>query len=191
MCSDWQSLDSQGLILGKVSTLFLKKTVQTLYAHLKELAQCLSSSMENLKAFYQLLFLLTLEFSEPGVLEMILYLNWLQTLAVGSDSLLGVQLCNALHAIVAGVLYLISKISLTPGLNEHVSHILTKRREHAPHLLPEGLFTYEERADGTEDSVGMSMVNRSMLFTLNEEDLMKKSPEPRKGFGETQKCTKR
>lgn len=175
----------EGLVLGKVSSLFLKKTVPTLYGHLMKLAQGLSLQLENLKAFYQLLFLLTLEFSEPGVLDMVVYLNWLQNQAVGSDSALTVAHRNAFHAIVAGVLYLISHISSASGLQEHILKVLAIRKASAPHLMPGKLFTPEDKSDGVETLMVKShLVDKMMLFILDEEELLRRTPEPRKGFGE-------
>lgn len=178
ICSEWLSLEAQGFLLGKVSTLFLKKTAPTLDAHLLKLAQGLSLQLENLRAFYCLLFLLTLEFSEPGVLDMIQYLNRLQTLAVQSD--LPVFHRNALHAMVAGILYLISKISSSTGFQEHILQVLALRKISAVHLLPDGLFALEY--DGIEHpSVKSNAANETMLFILDED---RRSPEQKKVFGE-------
>lgn len=162
---------------GKVTILFLKKTVPTLYGHLMKLAQGLSLNLENVKAFYQLLFLLTLEFSEPGVLDMVLYLNSLQQLAVDSELTLAVSHRNALHAIVAGILFLITKISSPSGLQEHILQILALRRASAIHLLPEGLF-------GDSPVVKSNLVDQEMLFILDQDELHRKSPEPKKSFGQ-------
>lgn len=167
-------------MLGKVSTLFLKRTVPTLDAHLLQLAQNLSLQLESLKAFYCLLFLLTLEFSEPGVLDMVLFLNKLQKLAVQSDLSLPVFHRNALHAIVAGILYLISKISSATGLQEHIFQILALRRQSAVYLLPDGLFSSGDKPDGV---VKPNLVDKTMLFILDEDELLRRSPEPKKGFG--------
>lgn len=172
-------MESQGLALGKVSPLFFKKNVPTLYGNLMKLAQSLSARLENFKSFYQLLFLLTLEFSEPGLLDMVLYLNWLQNLAVGSDHDLTVSHRTALHAIVAGILYLSVKISSASGLQDHILKVLAIRRASAPHLIPDGLFNPEDKPDGLDNS----KVDKTMLFILDDE-LLRKSPEPRKGFGE-------
>lgn len=152
-------------------------------AHLLKLAQDLSLQLENLEAFYCLLFLLTLEFgSEPGVLDMVLYLNMLQKLAVQSDLTLPVFHRNALHAIVAGILYLISKISSATDLQEHVIKILALRKASAVHLLPDGLFASKE-SDGAGVEyplVRSNVVDRTMLFNLDGDELLR-SPEV---FGE-------
>lgn len=171
----------QGLTLGKVSPVFLKKTVPMLYDHLKKLAEGLSPRFDNLKAFYQLLLLSTLEFSEAGVLDMVQYLNWLQSLAGTSDVAITAYYRSALHAIVAGVLYMISKISSATSLQEHVLQVIEVRKTSAPHLLPNALFTFEERPDGIE--VSSHPVEKKLLFILNQQELLKSSPEPRKGFG--------
>ena len=185
MCNrEWQSLELQGLVLGKVSPLFLKKTVPTLYGHLKKLAEGLSSHLDNLKAFYQLLLLSTLEFSEPGVLDMVQYLSWLQNLAGASDLAVTAFHRSALHAIIAGVLYLISKISSAVTLQDHILQVLEIRRSSAPHLLPGGIFSSEEKLDDVE-AIQALAVDKKMLFILNQDELLRKSPEPRKGFGNT------
>ncbi len=172
----------QGLVLGKVTPLFLKKTVPILYGHLKKLAEGLSPHLDNVKAFYQLLLLSTLEFSEPGVLDMVQYLSWLQNFAGASDLPVSARHRCALHAIIAGVLYLISKISSAITLQEHIVQVIEMRRSSAPHLLPGWLFSCEEKPDDV-DTVQECAVDKKMLFILNQEELLRKSPEPRKGFG--------
>ncbi len=169
-----------------MSPLFLKKTVPNLYDHLLELAKGLSRHSDNIKAFYQLLFLLTLEFSQPGILDMVLYLKQLQALALGNDPVLSTQISTALHAIIAGVLHLISIISPSSSLQEHIVQVLETRRTSAPHLLPHRLFVETDGADGIEpmpDSGPLSL-DKAMVFILDEEELLKKSPEQKKGFGE-------
>ena len=139
--------------------------------------------LKNLKAFYKLLFLLTLEFSQPDcILDMVLYLNRLQALAVGNDSSLSIQHRTALHAIVAGVLYLISKIASASGLKGHILQVLTTRRAVAPQLLPDKFFAYsKDGTDGGRESDSIAL-DKDMLFILDEEELLKKSPERKKGF---------
>ena len=187
LCRNWQNLELQGLVLGKVSPVFLKKTVPILYDHLKKLAEGFIPHLDNLKAFYQLLLLSTLEFSEPGVVDMVQYLSWLQNLAGASDFALTTYYRCALHAIVAGVLYLISKISSAISLQEHIMQVIEIRKSSAPHLLPDELFTSEERPDGVDDNaVPAHAIDKKLLFILNQEELLRKSPEPRKGFGKLQ-----
>jgi hypothetical protein len=174
-------------VLGKASPLSLKKTVPILNTHLLKLAQDLSLQLENLEAFYHLLFLLTLEFgSEPGVLDMVLYLNMLQKLAVQKDATLPVFHRNALHAVVAGILYLISKMSSATGLQDHITKVLALRKASAVHLLPDGLFPSEDKSDGSASaehpSVKSNLVDKTMLFILDGDELLRKSPEPRKGL---------
>lgn len=183
MVSDWQSLDSEGLVLGKVSPLFLKKNVPTLYRCLVQLAEHLSTNLRNLKAFYKLLFLLALEFSQPGVLDLVLCLNQLQLLALGSVARLSAGLCTALHAIIAGLLYLMSRIALAPALQEHIEQVLERRKVSAPYLLPAAVFASENRDDdSTSNSSSSSLeVDKSLLFTLDGE-LLRKSPEPKRSF---------
>lgn len=138
--------------------------------------------LENLKAFYQLLFLLTLEFSEPGILDMVVYLNWLQTQAIADDSAFTIEHRNALHAIVAGILYLVSKITPAIGIQEHILQVLKIRKTTSPHLLPARLFASEDKSDGAPTDI--LTVDKAALFILDEEGLLRKSPEPRKPFGE-------
>ena len=145
-----------------------------------KLAQGLSPQLENLVGLYKLLFLLTLEFSEPGVLHMVLYLNKLQKLAVESD--LPLSHCNALHAVVAGILYLISKISSSIGLQEHILQIIAVRRASAAYLLPDSLFGPEDKSDGVEKDE-VKLADKAFLFVLDEDELLRMSPEPRKTFG--------
>lgn len=168
-------------MLGKVSPLFLKKTVPIFYGHLRKLAENLFSHYDNLKAFYQLLLLSTLEFSEPGLLDVVQYLSWLQYFAVESDFSSSANHCCTLHAIIAGVLYMITKISSALTLQEHITHVLEMRRSFAPYLLPGKVFSLEEKPNGVERI--QANVDKKMLFILNQEELLRTSPEPRKGFG--------
>ena len=69
LCSDWVSLEAVGLSLGLVLKRFLSKTVNSLFTNLLELAKALCTSPANTLAFYQLVFLLTLEFSYQGALR--------------------------------------------------------------------------------------------------------------------------
>ena len=63
----WESLESCGLILGKVSQHFLNQTRSSLYSNLYYLALNLSHNPPTLLAFYHLLALLALEFAQvPG-----------------------------------------------------------------------------------------------------------------------------
>lgn len=190
--SEWSSLEEQGFTLGKASPLFLKKTVPTLNAHLFKLAENLSLQLENVEAFYCLLFLLTLEFgSGAGVLEMVLCLNTLQKLALQNDVTLPVFHRNALHAFVGGILYLISVISSAIGLQEfglqeHITKILALRKASAVHLLPDGLFASEDKSDGAgveHPSTRSSLVDKTLLFNLDGDKLLRRTQEPRKGFG--------
>ena len=114
-----------------------------------------------------------------------LFLNRLQALAVGKDPILSVRHRTALHATVGGILYLVSKISLASGLQEHIMQVLMMRKASAPHLLPGEVFIGGDRSEleeaGGQDAL---IVDSAMLFILDEEELLKKSPEPKKGFGE-------
>lgn len=111
---------------------------------------------------------------------MVLYLNMLQKLAIQSDITLPVCHRNALHAIVAGILYLISKISSATGLQEHIVKILALRKASAVHLLPDGLFAPKDKSDPLARS---NVVDRTMLFSLDGDEWLR-SPESRKVFGE-------
>lgn len=168
-------------MLGKVSPLFLKKNVPTLYRCLVQLAEHLSTNLGNLKAFYKLLFLMALEFSQPGVQDLVLCLNQLQLLALGS---LSAALCTALHAVIAGLLYLASRITVAPALQEHIGQVLAKRKVCAPYLLPSAVFGSEDGADGIKNNSSLCSLemDKSLHFTLDEE-LLRKSPEPKISFG--------
>ena len=73
LCSDWVSLEAVGLSLGVVSKEFLSKTVNSLFTNLLELAKALCTSPANTLAFYQLVFLLILEFSYQGLSDILVF----------------------------------------------------------------------------------------------------------------------
>lgn len=176
----WESLHSCGLTLGKVSQRFINQTKSVLYPNLYSHTLHLSMNRDNLAAFYHLLGLLALEFAQPGVIDMIHFLSKLQDLAQDSSATLSPQHRVALHAIVAGLLFLLAKISPTSMLDEHVTDVVERRREIAPSLLPDALFAQDvEGADGvlTPEVSAMELPDQ-LLFHLRERGLDRQSPEP-------------
>ena len=180
LCRKWESLHSCGLTLGKVSQRFINQTKSVLYPNLYSHALHLSTNRDNLVAFYHLLGLLALEFAQPGVIDMIHFLSKLQDLAQDSSTALSPRHRAALHAIVAGLLFLLAKISPTASLDEHVTDVVERRREIAPTLLPDGLFAPEmEGADGVlSPGAGATELADQLLFHLRERGLDRQSPEP-------------
>ena len=179
-------------MLGEVSTRFAAKTVASLFMSLYELAKILSVDPDNILAFYQLLFLLTLEFSHRGTNDMLLYLSKLQDLAVKEKGYPSHHRI-ALHTTVAGILYLVAKVSTNEILKEHVAEIISKRKEMAPILLPDSLFAFKEEADTglvggvvsreeEEDVLGdVAGSDSQFLFDLQNEGILKRSPGPSRG----------
>ena len=190
-CSEWESLEHVGLVLGEVSTLFAAKTVASLFMSLYELAKNLSLDPENILAFYQLLFLLTLAFSHKGINDMLLYLNKLQDLAVKERQYPSHHRV-ALHATVAGILYLVSNVSTNEILKEHVAEIISRRKAMALVLLPDSLFAFTEEANAEhvrgvvsreeeEEVLGeVAGSDSQCLFDLQSEGILK-SPGPSRG----------
>ena len=135
LCSDWVSLEAVGLSLGLVLKRFLSKTVNSLFTNLLELAKALCTSPANTLAFYQLVFLLTLEFSYQGLSDILVFLHQLQEFAVKEKGLEAHHRV-VLHATVAGVLHLASKISRNEVLKTtHIDGVIAKRRETAPKAI--------------------------------------------------------
>ena len=109
---------------------------------------------------------------------MMTYLSRMQDLAVEGDSL-SLHHRTALHAIVAGILHLVAQVSANTALQDHINEVVGLRREMAPHLLPASVFGDQLEAGRNET------VEQQLLFQLKEENLLRKSPEPKKGFGES------
>ena len=177
------------LQLGKVSP-FLGKMIPTLLAYLYDQAKILSTSRDNVVAYYQLLFLLMLELSRPSISDMVSFLSKLQDLAIKEESQLNPQQRTAMHAIVAGMLHLVAQISTNPVLKDNIGAVILCRRERAARLLPDGLFRGEESLDGGQeerlggDTLG---VDSELLFLLKDEASMKRVSESaaslKKSFG--------
>ena len=182
----WESLESCGLTLGKVSQHFINQTRASLYASLFFHAFHLSVDTANLLAFYHLLSLLALEFAQPGVMDMVHFLSKLQDIAQDPAAQLSSLHRAALHTITAGLLYLLGKISPTTVLSEHVREVVERRREIAPALLPDTLFARQgDGREGEGEDGGMMMtegipnkVADDLLFHLKERGLDRQSPEP-------------
>lgn len=185
---EWQGLESVGLQIGKVSP-FLGKMTSTLFVYLYDQAKILSTSRENIIAFYQLLFLLMLELSRPSITDMVSFLSKLQDLAIKEESQLNHQQRTAMHAIVAGILHLVAQISTNPILKDNIGAVILCRREKAAELLPDGLFRGEDGFDGGEEKVVGDIldVESELLFPLKDEASMKRASESatslKKSFG--------
>lgn len=171
MCREWEGLETTGLQLGKVSP-FLGRMIPTLFSNLYEHAKILSTSQDNVLAYYQLIFLLMLELSRPSITDMVSFLSKLQDLATSEESQLNPQQRTAVHAIVAGILHLVAQISTNPVLKDNVGVVILRRREAAPRLLPEGFF--QRRDDVVEEDVS---VGSELLFVLKDEASMKRASE--------------
>ena len=145
----------------------------TLFAHLYDHAKVLSTSRENVVAYYQLIFLLMLELSRPSITEMVSFLSKLQDLATSGESQLSPQQRTAVHAIVAGIVHLVAQISTNPVLKDNAGIVIQRRREAAVRLLPKGLFQEQDTVPTEEDiSVGSEL-----LFVLKDEESMKRASE--------------
>ncbi len=181
-----------------MSQRFLNKVQRPLYHSLLLHAHILSTTPENARAFYQLLYLVVLEFSYPAITDLVEFLSQLQDAAqstaptAGARSLSGQQ-CLIIHAIVAGVMYLLAKMSSNQQLQEHVLEVVAKRRDSAPHLLPESLFKRPTRLLSTEEGVDgrgerreeeeEGTVDTDHLFQLRERGIVQAAAEPKKGYG--------
>lgn len=167
-----------GLQTGKVSP-FLGKMIPTLFAYLYDRAKIISTSKDNIIAFYQLLFLLMLELSQPSITDMVSFLRKLQDLAIKEESQLNRQQRMAMHAVVAGILHLVAQISTNPILKDNIGTVILYRRERAAGLLPDGLFRGEDGFDGGEErAVGDSLeVESELLFPLKDEASIKRASE--------------
>lgn len=121
-------------------------------------------------------------------MDMIHFLSKVQDAAQDSTTQLSTVHRASLHAITAGILYMLGKISSTPALIEHVEEIIEYRREVAPVLLPDGLFPQSKGRRGgseveiTDGAAGVtypSKVGEELLFQLRERGLVdRQSPEP-------------
>ena len=181
MLRTWDSLESCGLTLGKVSDRFLNKTRGSLYTHLLENARVLSTHQDNLRAYYQLLYLLVLEFAHPGIMDMAHFLSKLQDMAL-TDSSLSSRHRIAIHSIIAGVLYLLANMTFNQVLRDHVFEVIAKRQQVSPSLLPDSLFS-TEGSDGPE--MDLANLDPELLFLLQQEGILDDSNEQRRGPGKS------
>ncbi len=167
-----------------MSQRFLNNTQKPIYDSLSSHAHILSTTLDNVRAFYQLLCLLVLEFSHPAIMDVLQLLSQLQDAAqspgatAGTGSLSRLQRLS-LHAVVAGVMYLLAKMTSRRELRDHVLEVVARRHDSAPHLLPDSLFAAlpTDGVDGEEGGVGPEL-----LFQLRERGIIQgipESPRPR------------
>jgi len=176
-------LENVELSLGVVSTRFLSKTTNILFTNLLEMTKVLNTDLQNITAFYQLIFLFTLEFSQQGTKDILTFLHQLQELAV-KDKQLKARRKVVVHATVAGVLYLTSIMARRDALKTHVDGIISRRREKAPGLLPDAVFKSTEEIDGAQpvgsdsELLGILLDDETMVFRLSEVETNRQSPAP-------------
>ena len=168
-----------------MSQRFINKTRSSLYTHLYDHALVLSARQENLTAFYQLLYLLALEFAHPGIMDMVQYLQQLQELAVGNRDL-SYRHRVALHATIAGILYLVAMMTSNQQLQEHILEVVIRRRDSAPSLLPDSFFK-SVVSDGPDVKVEIDLnaIEPELLFQLKEKGILQQLPEPKRGLSES------
>lgn len=177
----WESLATCNLSLGRVSQHFINQTRGSLYSSLVFLATHLSPDHVTILAYYHLLALLSLEFAQLGVSDMIHLVNKLQDTALDTTSQISSRHRVVLHGISAGILSLLSHISSLTTLRDHVAEVVERRREKAPSLLPDTLFKErggegrEEEEEGQEEYPDIS---EDLMFQLRELGLVRQSPEP-------------
>lgn len=103
-----------------------------------------------------------------------------------TDSLSGRQRI-VVHATIAGAMFLLAKISSNQQLRDHVLEVVARRRDSAPHLLPDSLLATPTPQSSTEGVDGMAEESRDMspdhLFQLREKGIIQSVPEPKKGYG--------
>lgn len=186
---EWEGIESTGLQLGKVSP-FLGKMIPVLFAYLYDHAKVLSTSRDSVIAYYQLLFLLMLELSRGGTADMLSFSSKLQDLATEEESQIHPQQRIALHAIVAGILHLVAQMSTNPILKDNIGAVISRRRESAVILLPDGLFRGKGGFDGGQEEGavgGVAGVEPELLFPLKDEVSLKRTSDSasslKKSFG--------
>ena len=127
---------------------------------------------------------------------MVHLLSKLQDCAQDSTAQLSTTHRVSLHAVIAGILQLLTHISTVASLGEHVMEVVERRREVAPMLLPDQLFAGargadeeeargaegrgadEEEARGAEGRGLPTQVGEDLLFHLRERGFVRQSPEP-------------
>ena len=94
---------------------------------------------------------------------------------------------HMLHAVVAGLLHLVARVSGNEILQEHIQEVIARRQSSAPHLLPEGVFGVESSdgpvGPGEGEGEGEGEVDNELLFHLKP--LIGMTPEVKRGFGKS------
>ena len=121
-----------------------------------------------------------------GVMDMVHLLSKFQDRAQDPTTQISSTHRTSLHALTAGILYLISKVTTTQALSDHVQEVIERRREFSPMLLPDGLF--REIGEGGGEGEGVDgaagrgdhpgRVGEELLFQLRERGFVRASPEP-------------
>ena len=134
----WTSIGDHGLALGNAPLRFRHSARKVVFPKLLDLAHRLFATTEgHVKAFYTLLFLLTLELSPTGIKDILILIVELEDLATSSQTELVTEHINAIHACIAGCLHIISIVSEDDNLKSYIEKIIDLRRKSYKDLLPE------------------------------------------------------
>ncbi|XP_064604803.1 protein EFR3 homolog B-like isoform X2 [Liolophura sinensis] len=148
-----KDISQLGLTVDKCSRqdiMFMKRVGTSFYAHLYENMEKESNRLENYKALYCTMALISIEMGEEDILVELLRLALdIQDLAVSSQHLTVAYRC-AIHAMVAAYLNLISQLTSIPALYQCTAQVIETRQEEATHLLPEFAFKEFDITDSME-----------------------------------------
>ena len=138
-------------MLGNAPLRFRHSARKVLFPRLLDLAHSiLTDTLENMKEFYILLSLLTLEFLATGTKDILILMVELEDFANSSQTELSARHSNGIHACIAGCLHIVSVISEDDNLKSYIEKVIDVRRKSFKHLLPEGALGEEEGEGGRE-----------------------------------------
>lgn len=132
-------------MLGNAPLRFRHSARKVLFPRLLDLARSiLTDTLENMKEFYILLSLLTLEFLATGTKDILILMVELEDFANSSQTELSARHSSGIHACIAGCLHIVSVISEDDNLKSYIEKVIDVRRKLFKHLLPEGALGEEE-----------------------------------------------
>lgn len=171
-------MGEHGLVLGNASIRFRHLARKVLFPKLMNLAQGLFMTKDHALGYYNLLLLLTLEFSSSGINDVLILAVELEDIALNESGLSLIQR-NFLHSCVAGCLHIVSLLSDNDDLVAHLEGVLKRRRASAQQLLPEKALkevsasesapvSFQMSEEGEETSGGDPVVDERVYFKLVE-----------------------
>nr|XP_043874381.1 protein EFR3 homolog B-like [Solea senegalensis]XP_043885749.1 protein EFR3 homolog B-like [Solea senegalensis] len=139
---------------SRQDNLFMKGHGQQLYQHIYLACKEQSNGRQHYEKLFALFAILSVELANPEVvLDLVRLTVALQDLALSTDEDLPIYNRCAIHSLTAAYFNLICQLTTIPAFCKYIHEVIKVRQVNSPHLLPEGVFTYNPKLPASLENV--------------------------------------